>query len=59
MSIVRAIGPALASSVYSLSIDKDQDYMNGALVYYVTVAMGLGAIWAGSLLPKHPFKDVR
>ena len=59
MSIVRAIGPALASSVYSPSIDKDQDYMNGGLVYYVTVAIGLGAIWAGSLLSKHPFKDVR
>ena len=58
-SIARAVGPALASSMYSLSIDKDHHYMNGGLVYYVTVAMGLGAIWAGSLLPKHPFKDVK
>ena len=59
VSIMRAVGPALASSMYSLSIDEDHHYMNGGLVYYVTVAMGLGAIWAGSLLPKHPFKDVK
>ena len=59
VSIVRAVGPALASSLYSLSIDKDHHYMNGGLVYYVTVAMSLGAIWAGLLLPKHPFTDVK
>jgi len=32
--------------------------MNGGLVYYVTVALSLGAIWAGSLLPKNPWKDI-
>ena len=57
VSIVRAIGPALASSMYSLSIDEDHHYMHGGLVYYVTVALSLGAIWMGSLLPKRPFKD--
>ena len=57
VSIVRAVGPALASSMYSLSIDEDHHYMN--LVYYVTVALSLGAIWVGSLLPKHPYKDVK
>ena len=59
VSVVRAVGPVLASSMYSLSIDRDHHYMNGGLVYYVTVAMSLGAIWVGSLLPKHPFKDVK
>ena len=59
VSIVRAIGPALASSIYSLSIDEDHHYMNGGLVYYVTVALSLGAIWAGSLLPKDPWKNVK
>ena len=57
VSIMRAVGPALASSVYSLSIDKDHHYMNGGLVYYLTVALGFGAIWVGSLLPKNPWKD--
>ena len=32
--------------------------MNGGLVYYATVALSVGAIWAGSFLPKHPFKDM-
>jgi len=57
-SIVRAVGPALASSMFSLSIDKDHHYMNGGLVYYATVALSLCAVWVGSLLPKHPFKDM-
>ena len=55
---VRAVGPALVSSIYSLSIDEDHHYMDGALVYYVTVAIGFGAIWVGSLLPRHPWKDM-
>ena len=59
VSIVRSVGPALANSLYSLSIDEDHHYMNGGLVYYVTVALSLGAIWVGSLLPKHPYKDVK
>ena len=59
VSIARAIGPALANSLYSLSIDEDHHYMNGGLVYYVTVALSLCVIWVGSLLPKHPFKDAK
>jgi len=58
VSIVRAVGPALASSIYSLSIDEDHHYMNGRLAYYVAVALSLGAVWVGSLLPKHPWRDV-
>lgn len=57
VAIVRAVGPALASSMYSLSIDKEHHYMNGGLVYYVTTALSLCAVWMGSLLPKHPWKD--
>ena len=57
VSIVRAVGPALVSSLYSLSIDKEHHYMNGGLVYYVTVTFAVGALWVGSLLPKRPFKD--
>ena len=57
VSAVRAVGPALASSMYSLSIDEDHHYMGGWLVYYVVVALSLGAIWVGSLLPEHPWRD--
>ena len=59
VSIVRAVGPAVVSSAYSLSIDEDHHYMNGGLVYYLTVALSLGAIWVGLLLPKNPFKNVK
>lgn len=59
VSIMRAIGPAVVSSVYSLSINKEHHYMNGGLVYYVTVVLSLGAIWVGSLLPKRPFKHMK
>ena len=58
VSIVRAVGPALVNSIYSLSIDEDHHYMNGGLVYYVTIALSLGAIWVGSLLPKHPWEGM-
>lgn len=58
VSILRSIGPTLANSMFSLSVDEKYHYMNGGLVYYVTVTVGLGAIWAGLLLPKHPFRDV-
>jgi len=56
VAIMRAIGPALVSSIYSLSIDEDHHYMNGGLVYYMTVTVSLGAIWVGSLLPRNPWK---
>ena len=59
VSILRAVGPALVGSMYSLSIDENHHYMNGGLVYYVVVMVGIGATWAGSLLPKRPFKDMK
>ena len=59
VSILRAVGPALASSMYSLSIDKEHHYMNGGLVYYVTVMLSFGGIWVGSLLPERPFRDMK
>ncbi|KAF9790416.1 member of major facilitator multidrug-resistance DHA1 sub-family [Thelephora terrestris] len=59
VSILRAVGPALASSMYSLSIDEEHHYMNGGLVYYVTVLLSFGGIWVGSLLPKRPFREMK
>lgn len=57
VSILRAIGPALVSSLYSLSIDEEHHYMDGGLVYYVIVMLSFVAIWVGSLLPERPFKE--
>jgi hypothetical protein len=59
VSVVRAVGPALVSSAYSLSIDKEHHYMNGRLVYYMTVALSLAAIMVGTLLPKRAFKGMK
>ena len=59
VSITRAVGPAFVNSVYSVSIDTEHHYLNGKLVYYVTVMLSVGAVWMGSLLPKHPFKDAK
>jgi MFS family permease len=59
VSIARAIGPALVSSMYSLSIDKEHHYMGGGFVYYVTVALGVCALWVGSLLPERPLRDAK
>ena len=57
VSFMRGVGPALVSSMYSLSIDEDHHYLNGGLVYYVAVAISFGTILVGSLLPRHPWKD--
>ena len=57
VSIVRAIGPALVTSVHALSIDKEHHYMDGQLVYYVTVIFSFGTIWMASLLPERPFMN--
>ena len=56
VSTIRAVGPMLVSSMYSLSIDREHHYMNGGLVYYAIVAISLGGIWMGLLLPKSPFR---
>ncbi|GLB44911.1 putative major facilitator superfamily protein [Lyophyllum shimeji] len=50
VSIMRAIGPAAANSLFSLSIEKG--YLNGYLVYYVLVLVVGGAMVAASMLPR-------
>ena len=52
VSIVRAIGPAAASSLFSLSIDPSRHYLNGNLVYWAMSLLTALAIWAGSYLPQ-------
>ncbi|KAG6853476.1 hypothetical protein C0991_004092 [Blastosporella zonata] len=50
VSMMRAIGPAAANSLFSLSIEKD--YMNGYLVYYILTAVVGVAMYFASLLPR-------
>ncbi len=58
VSITRAVGPATANSLFSLSIDKEHHYMGGHLVYYVLSALVLVAFWVGTLLPDDPSYDL-
>lgn len=51
VSVMRAIGPAAANSLFSVSISNG--YLGGYLVYYVLVAMTCVALFVGSLLPRH------
>ncbi|KAH9481794.1 Major facilitator-type transporter psiT2 [Psilocybe cubensis] len=55
VSVVRAIGPAAASSLFSLSLDKH--YLGGFLVYYVLIALVGIALYIGSMLPRQVWTD--
>ncbi|KAG6913681.1 hypothetical protein DXG01_005191 [Tephrocybe rancida] len=50
VSMMRAIGPAAANSLFSLSIEKD--LMSGYLVYYILTAVVGVAMYIASLLPR-------
>ena len=50
MSVMRAIGPAAANSLFSLSIEKG--YLRGQLVYYVLVAISGAALALATRLPQ-------
>ncbi|PCH42297.1 member of major facilitator multidrug-resistance DHA1 [Wolfiporia cocos MD-104 SS10] len=51
VSIMRAIGPALANSMFSLSIDEDHHYLGGMLVYVFLAGLACVALGVGTLLP--------
>ncbi|PFH51327.1 hypothetical protein AMATHDRAFT_3176 [Amanita thiersii Skay4041] len=51
VSFMRAVGPALANSLYSVSID--QGYLGGNLVYYTLMGLTGGALYIASLLPRN------
>lgn len=53
VSIMRAIGPAVSNSLFSLSIDKG--YLGGNLVYYILTGMVGMALYVAFLLPRKPF----
>jgi hypothetical protein len=50
VSIMRAIGPAAANSLFSLSIEKN--YLGGWLVYYVLMGIVGVSVMVASMLPR-------
>ena len=52
---MRAIGPAAANSLFSLSIEKG--YLRGQLVYYVLVVISAAAIALSTQLPRQIWTD--
>ncbi|KAK2460149.1 hypothetical protein APHAL10511_007828 [Amanita phalloides] len=53
VSVMRAIGPATANSLFSLSIDKG--YLGGQLVYYIMMGIVGIALYVATLLPRNAF----
>ncbi|KAF8183403.1 member of major facilitator superfamily multidrug-resistance, DHA1 sub-family [Pholiota molesta] len=51
VSIMRAIGPAAANSLFSISIG--EGYMGGYLVYYVLLSVACVSLVFASMLPRH------
>ncbi|KAF8640235.1 hypothetical protein AX16_010131 [Volvariella volvacea WC 439] len=49
VSVMRAIGPALANSLFSLSIERN--YLGGWLVYYILLLIVAISLFVASLLP--------
>lgn len=50
ISVVRAIGPALSTSLFSLSLERN--ILGGSFVYVVMVILTVGALYATTYLPK-------
>ncbi len=57
VSIMRAVGPAAANSLFSLSIDQDHHYMGGYFVYVALSALVCAALWVATFLPDRTASD--
>lgn len=57
VSIMRAIGPAVANSMFSLSIDPERHCLDGMLVYVFLASLAVSALVVGTLLPQKVWKD--
>jgi hypothetical protein len=55
VSLMRAIGPAVANSLFSITMEKK--YLGGYLVYYVLVAIVCGSMMVASLLPRKTWTE--
>ncbi|KIM39394.1 hypothetical protein M413DRAFT_198759 [Hebeloma cylindrosporum] len=51
VSIMRAVGPAAANSLFSISMAKG--YFGGYLVYYILILVVCGSLVIASMLPRH------
>lgn len=54
VSVMRAIGPAAANSLFSLSIENN--YLGGSLVYAVLICVACVSIAVGSMLPARVYQ---
>ena len=54
VSIIRTIGPALANSLFSLSVK--HKYLGGYMVYYVLVAISLASLILAAMLPRQVWR---
>ncbi|EMD34106.1 hypothetical protein CERSUDRAFT_86859 [Gelatoporia subvermispora B] len=57
VSIMRTVGPAIANSLFSLSIDQQHHYLDGNLVYWAMGGLTCVALWVGTLLPAKAWMD--
>ncbi|KAI0059266.1 MFS general substrate transporter [Artomyces pyxidatus] len=57
VSVMRALGPAAANSLFSLSIQ--HNLLGGRLVYIVLLVMTIGSIGVGAMLPRQVWHDTK
>jgi len=55
VSIMRAIGPAAANSLFSITMDKG--YLGGYLVYYALLFVVCVSLVIASMLPRQVWSD--
>lgn len=55
VSIARAIGPALSTSLFSISVERN--ILGGYGVYALLACVSVGALTLGSYLPDKPWDD--
>lgn len=57
VSVMRAIGPAMANSIFSLSIDESHHLMGGMFIYLFLACLAVIALGGAMLLPPQVWKD--
>lgn len=54
---MRAIGPAMANSIFSLSIDESHHLMGGLFIYVFLAVLAVIALGGAMLLPSQVWKN--
>ncbi|KAI0734243.1 MFS general substrate transporter [Fomitopsis betulina] len=57
VSVMRAIGPAMANSIFSLSIDESHHLMGGLFIYVFLAVLAVIALGGAMLLPSQVWKN--